>query len=108
MSEMQMSQQQWQMYGYNASHSVTNIPYNITRDVTPIHCHSHNDYWRKTPLFEALHYGCTGTEADVYLIGHKLYVGHDKASVVPEKTLKSMYLDPILAMLEYQNQATRF
>lgn len=99
--------QQWQMSGYNVTHP-TSIPHDITRDVIPIHCHSHNDYWRKIPLFEGLHYGCTGTEADVYLIGDELYVGHDKASLRPEKTLRSMYLDPLLAMLDYQNRPSQF
>lgn len=99
---------QWHMSGYNASQAMVTVPHGITRDVTPVRCHSHNDYWRKIPLFEGLHYGCTGTEADVHLVGDELYVGHDQASLKPQNTLKNMYLDPLLAMLDYQNQASQF
>ncbi|KLU85373.1 hypothetical protein MAPG_04399 [Magnaporthiopsis poae ATCC 64411] len=37
-------------------------PTDFLRDVQPIPCHSHNDYWRKVPLFSALHAGCIGVE----------------------------------------------
>ena len=32
----------------------------FSRDITPIPCHPHNDYWRKVPLYDALAAGCTG------------------------------------------------
>ena len=34
----------------------------ITRNVVPLKCHSHNDYWRRVPLYQALHAGCTSVE----------------------------------------------
>ncbi|KAK8050850.1 hypothetical protein PG993_002235 [Apiospora rasikravindrae] len=73
--------------------------------VVPVKCHSHNDYWREYPLFSGLAAGCTGTEADVYLSenGQDLLVGHDLASISPEKTLRSMYLDPLFEMLQHRN-----
>jgi len=43
-------------------------PTDFLRDVVPVPCHSHNDYWRKVPVFSALHMGCTGIEADVVSI----------------------------------------
>ncbi|KAI1033249.1 hypothetical protein LB503_008458, partial [Fusarium chuoi] len=33
--------------------------------VSPVMCHSHNDYWRPHPLFSALSVGCASVEADV-------------------------------------------
>lgn len=75
--------------------------------VLPRPCHSHNDYWRPYPLFSALDVGCTGVEADVWLSkdGTDLLVGHDRASLAPDKTLRSMYLDPLLELLDRRNQA---
>lgn len=73
--------------------------------VFPRPCHSHNDYWRPYPLFSALAAGCTGIEADVWLSqdGNDLLVGHDRASLAPHRTLKSMYLDPLFAILKHRN-----
>jgi hypothetical protein len=51
-------------------------PTDATRDVIPIPCHSHNDYWRRVPLFDAIHWGCTGVEADVWLFDDELFVGY--------------------------------
>ncbi|KAK8079381.1 altered inheritance of mitochondria protein 6 [Apiospora hydei] len=73
--------------------------------VVPAQCHSHNDYWRDYPLFSGLAAGCTGTEADVYLSddGRDLLVGHKRASTSAEKTLRSMYLEPLFQMLQHRN-----
>ncbi|KAL0932440.1 Altered inheritance of mitochondria protein 6-like protein 2 [Colletotrichum truncatum] len=77
----------------------------FSRSVVPITCHSHNDYWRKYPLYSALAAGCTGIEADVWLSddGSDILVGHDRESLSPDKTLRSMYIDPLLAILNKMN-----
>lgn len=77
----------------------------FSESVIPIMCHSHNDYWRPYPLFSALAAGCTGIEADVWLTddGTELLVGHDRHSLKQERTLRSMYLDPLLEILNYEN-----
>jgi hypothetical protein len=69
-------------------------------------CHSHNDYWRKEPLFSALRAGCTGVEADVWLYDEELYVGHSTASLTPERTLRNLYIQPLLKVLDQQNPIT--
>lgn len=73
--------------------------------VTPVQCHSHNDYWRPRPLITALMAGCTGIEADVWLTddGKDLLVGHARAALAPQKTLRNMYLDPLLDILDLRN-----
>ena len=43
----------------------------LTSDVHPFMCHSHNDYWRREPLYQAIHAGCTGVEADVWLLNEQ-------------------------------------
>jgi hypothetical protein len=64
---------------------------------TPVpRTHAHNDYEHPHPLFDALHEGFVGVEADVYLVGAELHVAHDKVkdwSTVP--TLEAAYLTPL-------------
>jgi hypothetical protein len=83
-------------------------PTDFLRDVIPIPCHSHNDYWRRVPLFDALRAGCTGVEADVWLFDNDLYVGHNTASLTRNRTFTSLYIDPIVKILEHQNPSTEF
>src|SRR5579883_636054 len=64
--------------------------------VVPLtHAHAHNDYEHKRPLFEALENGFCSVEADVFLVDGKLLVGHTRSSLRPERTLESLYLDPL-------------
>ncbi|EON70034.1 hypothetical protein W97_09302 [Coniosporium apollinis CBS 100218] len=90
--------------GEGLSHYATDF----TRDVVPIPCHSHNDYWRRVPLFEAIHYGCTGVEADVWLFDDELFVGHNLGSLTKNRTLRRMYINPLLDILDHQNPSTPF
>ena len=78
-------------------------PTDFSQDILPIPCHSHNDYWRRVPLYSALEVGCTGVEADIWLFEEQLYVGHSIASLTPNRTLKSLYIDPLLDILAKQN-----
>jgi glycerophosphoryl diester phosphodiesterase len=57
--------------------------------------HAHNDYEHDRPLFDALAHGFASVEADIYLVGGELLVGHDPADLVPGRTLQSLYLDPL-------------
>lgn len=87
---------------------LAHYPTDVTRDVIPIPCHSHNDYWRRVPLFEAIHYGCTGVEADVWLFDEELYVGHNTAALTRNRTFRSLYVDPLVDLLDKQNPTTEF
>lgn len=66
-------------------------------------CHSHNDYWRRVPLFSAIEVGCIGVEADIWLFDEELFVGHSVASLTPNRTLDSLYINPLLDVLSKQN-----
>ena len=57
--------------------------------------HAHNDYRHERPLLDALAHGFTSVEADVFLVGEKLCVAHDADEIRPERTLCSLYLDPL-------------
>lgn len=78
----------------------------LTHGVVPIACHSHNDYWRRVPLFSALAVGCTSVEADIWLDGDELRVGHTMRTVLPNQSLRSLYIDPLLDILEQHNPAS--
>ncbi len=57
--------------------------------------HSHNDYLRNVPFWEAFGAGAASIEVDVILQNGELLAAHEKESIQPERTLKSLYLEPI-------------
>ncbi|MFI8195424.1 phosphatidylinositol-specific phospholipase C/glycerophosphodiester phosphodiesterase family protein [Streptomyces sp. NPDC085942] len=63
------------------------------------HAHAHNDYLRPRPLHDALAHGFTSVEADVFLVDGELLVAHEPATLDPARTLASLYLDPLAALL---------
>ncbi|KAI1914486.1 Altered inheritance of mitochondria protein 6 [Ophidiomyces ophidiicola] len=97
----------WSKYGEPSEHPVQ-WPANRTAGIIPLPCHSHNDYWRRVPLFSAIQAGCIGVEADVWLFDNDLYVGHSKSSLVNNRTLANLYIKPLLDLLEKQNSVTHF
>lgn len=93
---------------------LTRYPTDFLRDVVPIPCHSHNDYWRTEPLFSALRAGCAGVEADVWFFADhyaetgSLLVGHDTASLTRRRTFASLYVEPLVSLLLDANPRTPF
>ncbi|KAF2500185.1 hypothetical protein BU16DRAFT_452579 [Lophium mytilinum] len=78
-------------------------PEDFSRDITPANCHSHNDYWRAVPLYDALAAGCVSFEADVWLQkDNELLVGHAKKALKNQRTLRSLYLDPLTNILTHR------
>jgi len=57
--------------------------------------HSHNDYLRQTPLWDALSLGFISFEVDIYLVDGTLLVGHDEEDLDADRTLQALYLDPL-------------
>jgi hypothetical protein len=99
--------QAWEAPSFGNNGSITSAE-DISRNVTPLKCHSHNDYWRRVPLYQALHYGCASVEADIWLTDNRddseLYVGHSMASLKQNHTLQSTYINPLLELLDATNQ----
>ncbi|KAK5098360.1 Altered inheritance of mitochondria protein 6 [Lithohypha guttulata] len=87
-------------------------PTDYTADVQPVQCHSHNDYWRPIPLRNAVEAGCTGVEADVWLLPDRatddLLVGHSRASLIQQRTFRSLYIEPLVEILDKQNPNTTY
>jgi alkaline phosphatase len=62
--------------------------------------HSHNDYANNTPFYKAFTNGYNSIEADIFLVDGELLVSHSNKQLFKERTLKGMYLDPILYALK--------
>ncbi|EKM75038.1 hypothetical protein AGABI1DRAFT_116609 [Agaricus bisporus var. burnettii JB137-S8] len=67
---------------------------------TALPIHSHNDYLQDAPLFTALDVGILSVEADVWLRDGQLYVAHTEGDIDTSKTFQSLYLQPILDIIE--------
>ncbi|MBY0586534.1 phosphatidylinositol-specific phospholipase C/glycerophosphodiester phosphodiesterase family protein [bacterium] len=66
-------------------------------DVTPVpQAHAHNDYAHARPLIDALDHGFGSVEADIFLVGNDLLVGHSRLELKKDRTLEKLYLDPLL------------
>ncbi|EAW10837.1 phosphatidylinositol-specific phospholipase C/glycerophosphodiester phosphodiesterase family protein [Aspergillus clavatus NRRL 1] len=83
--------------------ALTPWPKDFSRGISPVQCHSHNDYWRTVPLYDAIAAGCTGVEADIWLDGSELLVGHRRHSLSSDRTLKSLYVEPLTTILSKIN-----
>jgi hypothetical protein len=57
--------------------------------------HSHNDYLRERPLFDALDAGFCSVEADVFPVDGTLLVAHDRSGLRADRDLDSLYLAPL-------------
>ena len=63
---------------------------------TPLpRAHSHNDYEQPRPLQDALAQGFGSVEADIWLVNGELLVAHDLKDAKPDRTLETLYLDPL-------------
>lgn len=85
------------------SHGSAKYPPDFFGSVLPVPCHSHNDYWRRTPLFAALGSGCVSIEADIWQRNTDLYVGHTQFGLRDNATLQNMYLEPLVGILQAMN-----
>ncbi|KIW29780.1 uncharacterized protein PV07_05568 [Cladophialophora immunda] len=80
----------------------------LTAGVQPIMCHSHDDYFRAEPLYRAIRAGCTSVEADLWQVDDELYVARTIAGIRQNRTLKTLYLDPLQDILSHQNRVADF
>jgi hypothetical protein len=65
-----------------------------------MHAHAHNDYAHTHPLFDALEHGIASVEADIHLVNGQLLVAHDLKQVQTNRTLQSLYLDPLRTRIQ--------
>ena len=62
--------------------------------------HAHNDYEHPRPLFDALDHRFGSVEADIFLVGDQLLIGHTPDDLDPTRTLESLYLDPLARLVK--------
>ena len=62
----------------------------------PVSIHSHNDYDRTVPFYEAYSQHCTSIEADVFLQDGEILVAHNRKDVSADRSLRVMYIEPIV------------
>ena len=63
--------------------------------VSLLRAHAHNDYQHARPLYDALEHGFVSVEVDIHLVGAELLVAHNEDEVKSDRTLRSLYLDPL-------------
>lgn len=62
--------------------------------------HAHNDYANKNPFYGAYDKGFGSIEADVFAVDGKSMVAHAEKDIKPQRTLKNMYIDPLVKKLK--------
>ena len=62
----------------------------------PILIHSHNDYSRTVPFYQAYAQKVASVECDMRYIKGEFYVGHDEEDMRPELTFDKLYYSPII------------
>lgn len=66
---------------------------------TTLNGHAHNDYLNKMPFYQAYKAGFGSIEADIFPVNGELFVAHDQDKITKGRTLKSLYLNPVLKEL---------
>ncbi len=79
---------------------VTTILFGVLASQALTGAHSHNDYERPRPLFDALDHGFDSVEADLFLVEGKLLVGHNRKDLTPERSFEALYLQPLAKRLK--------
>lgn len=80
--------------------NATRSHHQISQEGARHHGHAHNDYEHARPLLDALENGFASAEADIHLVDGALLVAHDADEVRPDRTLQSLYLDPLRARVQ--------
>ena len=65
---------------------------------SPQNGHSHNDYENETPFRLAYDNRFGSMEVDIWAVQDGLCVAHDEEDIVPERTLDSLYIEPIVEL----------
>ena len=60
-----------------------------------IRFHSHNDYDRNVPFWNAYSQGMNSIEIDLVLVDQALFVAHDVVDAQLERTMERLYLEPL-------------
>lgn len=67
----------------------------------PLKAHSHNDYSNVIPFWIAYYNHFSSIEADIWLVNNELFVAHDNNDIKPERSLRALYILPLVNMVRY-------
>lgn len=70
----------------------------VKSQYTTLNAHSHNDYEQKSPFYLAYNAHFGSIEADIWAVGGDLFVAHNKSDIKPERSLDSLYIQPIVRL----------
>lgn len=59
-------------------------------------------------MLTALSFGVASIEADVWLVNGTLYVGHELAALTSARTFESLYIQPLLTIINNMNPKNVF
>lgn len=66
---------------------------------SPANLHSHNDYDRPDPFYNAYRNGVGSIEADIFLQDGKILVGHERNELQNNRSLERLYLRPLQKLI---------
>ena len=61
----------------------------------PVLIHSHNDYARRAPFWQAYSQQVYSIEADLFLHDGQLLVGHEVEDLTPDMSFERLYVEPL-------------
>lgn len=77
--------------------------YPAKTNYTTLNGHAHNDYLNEPPFMLAYNNHFGSVEADIWAEKGELLVAHSKAETKPERTIESLYLNPVSSCFEKNN-----
>jgi len=75
-----------------------NLYFQAKTQYSTLNAHSHNDYENDPPLWLACNNHFGSVEADIWAVRGELFVAHYEREMKPERTLDSLYIQPIVRM----------
>ncbi len=74
----------------------------ISQEKNEFQIHSHNDYQQEFPFWSAFSNGLNSIEVDVFLKNDTLYATHGEYEIIKNRTIESLYLQPIQKVLSIE------
>jgi alkaline phosphatase len=71
------------------------------KEYTVANAHAHNDYHNDIPFYRAYEKGFGSIEADVFAVDGQLMVAHDKKDITPDRSLKILYINPLVEKFKH-------
>lgn len=74
----------------------------IAQEANHLKIHSHNDYHQNVPFWNAYANAVNSIEVDIYLKNNTLYATHEESEIIQDRTIETLYLQPLQKVFELQ------